>query len=253
MDPSRFPTAGSFADRDQTADDRDRTAESRDEAAEARDERSTERDQRAETRDERSGRIDVDSSADRVAARRDRQEAAGDRASARDDRAAAASDRALSRRERADLLLDDLTGAYRRAAGFLELEREIVKAERTDQPFVLAFIDVDGLKTVNDRHGHSEGDALLRQLGDLVRAQLREYDVVVRFGGDEFVCGLPDLDLDEARRRLDRVNVTLLETKEASISVGLVGREPGEGLEALISRADRAMYEARRTAPGANG
>lgn len=256
VDPSRFPTAESFADRDQTADDRDRTAESRDETAEARDARSTQRDRRAQARDERMSRIDVDSSADRVGARHDRQAAADDRGGSSHDRTAAASDRALSRRERADLLLDELTGAYRRATGFMELDREIVKAERTDHPFVLGFVDVDGLKTVNDTQGHSAGDDLLRQVGGLVRGQLREYDVVVRFGGDEFVCGLPDVGLEEAGRRLDRVNVLLREAKNASISFGLVEREPGEDLEALISRADRAMYEARaarRDPPGVDG
>jgi diguanylate cyclase (GGDEF)-like protein len=252
---SPFPTTEAFADRDQTADARDRTAESRDETAEARDARSTERDRRAEARDERMSRLDVDSSADRVGAKYDRQEAAGDRGGSRHDRTAAASDRALSRSERAGLLLDELTGAYRRAAGFLELEREIIRAERTDQPFVLGFIDVDGLKAVNDTQGHSEGDDLLRQVVALTRSQLREYDVVVRFGGDEFVCGLPDLCLAEAKQRLDGVNSSLQMTKGASITFGLVAREPGEGLEALIARADRAMYEARasRAAPEVDG
>ena len=115
-----------------------------------------------------------------------------------------------------------------------------------DEPaFVLVFIDVDGLKVVNDTQGHREGDDVLRQVADLVRGQLREYDVVVRVGGDEFVCGLPELALDEVRQRLEAVNSRLRETKKASISYGLVEREPGEGLDALIERADHAMYGAR--------
>ena len=247
------PAPEAFDDRGKTAKDRDRTAEGRDETAEARDGRSTERDQRAEARDERSDRVDVDSSADRIGARHDREAAAGDRGDSVSDRSAAASDRDLSRRERDELLLDGLTGAYQRPAGFLELEREIAKAERTDQPFVLGFIDVDGLKAVNDTQGHDEGDDLLRQVVDLVRGQLREYDVVVRFGGDEFVCGLPDLGLDEVRQRLEGVNSELRERKEASISFGVVEREPGEGLEALIRRADLAMYGARATRRDAPG
>lgn len=249
-------TDDALDDRGRTADDRDSLADGRDDTAQARDERSTERDQRAEARDKRSRRVDVDSASDRVGARHDREAAAGDRGDSVSDRSAAASDRALSVHERDALLLDALTGAYQRPAGFLELEREIVKAERTDQPFVLGFIDVDGLKVVNDTQGHGEGDDLLRQVVDLVRDQLREYDVVVRFGGDEFVCGLQELPLDEVRQRLEAVNSGLQETKNASISFGLVEREPGEELEALLARADHAMYEARATrrdAPGHDG
>lgn len=138
----------------------------------------------------------------------------------------------------------------------MELERELVKAERTDQQYVLGFIDVDGLKGVNDTQGHGAGDDLLRQVVDLVGGQLRDYDVVVRVGGDEFVCGLPDMALDEVRQRLDAVNATLRKTKAASISFGLVEREAGEDLEALIARADVAMYgarAARHASPGGDG
>lgn len=240
-------------DRGRTADGRDTTAESRDETAEARDERAAERDERAEARDERLGRVDVESAADRVGARHDRAAAAGDRGDSGSDRSAAASDRVLSLHERDRLLLDALTGMYQRPAGFLELEREIARAERTDQPFVLGFIDVDGLKQVNDTRGHGAGDDLLRLVASLLKACLRQYDVVVRFGGDEFVCGLPDMALPEVRRRLDDVNSGLRES-DASISFGLVERQAGEVLEALLTRADAAMYAdrtARRQAPQA--
>jgi diguanylate cyclase (GGDEF)-like protein len=235
------------------ADDRDRTAEDRDDTAEARDERSEARDERAQARDERDGRIDIDATADRVGARHDREAAAGDRRDSVSDRSAGASDRAPSARERDELLLDALTGAYLRPAGFMELEREITKAARTDQPFVLGFIDVDGLKEVNDTKGHEEGDELLRHVVRVVRGRLREYDVVVRFGGDEFVCGLPDLGLEEVRQRLEGVNAELRETQGASISFGLVERDPAEDLDALIRRADLAMYEARATRRDAPG
>lgn len=242
-----------LGERGLAAEERDSAAECRDTTADARDARAVERDQSADLRDDKVARGEGDPTAGRVEARQDRQQSALDRSGSRRDRLSSASDRALSRAERADLLVDELTGAYRRAAGFLELEREIIKAERTRQPFVLGFLDVDGLKAVNDRRGHSAGDRLLRQVVDLLTGQLREYDVVVRFGGDEFVCGLPDVSLDEARQRLEHVDAALREAEDASITFGVVERRPGEGLEALIERADVAMYEVRARRGGPSG
>lgn len=231
-------------DRGVTADDRDRGADRRDSAAQDRDRSSGERDRRAQARDDRSARIDVEAAADRIDARHDREAAAGDRALAGHDRTAASSDRALSHRERAQLLMDELTGTYRRAAGFLELEREMIRAERTGQRFVLGFLDVDGLKAVNDTLGHPRGDQVLQTVVALVSGQLREYDVVVRFGGDEFVVGLPEVGLEEAGRRFAAVEAAVRDAG-ASISVGLAERTPDEGLEALIARADQEMYRGR--------
>ena len=64
----------------------------------------------------------------------------------------------------------------------------MARAKRTQRSFVLAFIDVDGLKTTNDSLGHAAGDELLRRVVDTVRDHLRSYDLIVRFGGDEFLC-----------------------------------------------------------------
>jgi len=215
--------------------------------AEARDELAVLRDARADARDARTGTIDLDAAADRRAARRDRIWASGDRGHARHDRTAAWVARSLSPREHASSLLDELTGTYRRAAGFLELERQIIQAERTGQSFVVAFVDIDGLKTVNDTFGHGAGDTVLCDAVDLVRAVLREYDVIVRYGGDEFVCGLPGMGLAEVAERLDRANAGLQDRDQVSVSVGLALRASGEGLEALIGRADAAMYALRES------
>ena len=226
---------------------RDRAAETFDVTAEARDELALLRDARAEARDVSAGWVDLDAASDRRAARRDRQSSSGDRGHARHDREAAWTDRSLSAKEHADLLVDGLTGTYRRAAGFLELEREIIKAERTQQSYVLAFLDVNGLKSVNDSLGHGAGDTVLRLVVDTVRAQVREYDIIVRYGGDEFVCGLPDMSLTEVTERLDAANAQLLRQHGTSVSVGLALRETGEGLETLIERADAAMYRSRES------
>lgn len=157
-------------DRDRTADERDRTSEAFDRASDARDERAEARDERAESREEAEARFDPGAASDRAGARRDRQGGASDRRHAGHDREAASTDRGLSARERATFLVDELTGAYRRDAGIMELDREITRAKRTRHPFALAFIDVDGLKTTNDVDGHPAGDQLLRHVVDTIRA-----------------------------------------------------------------------------------
>lgn len=168
--------------RDQIADERDRTSEAFDKASDARDARADARDDRAEIREEARAGFDAGAASDRAGAKRDRQGGAHDRKRAGRDREDASTDRDLSARERAVFLVDELTGAHRRDAGILELEREITRAQRTEHPFVLVFVDVDGLKTTNDSLGHAAGDELLRHVIDTIRAHVRPYDLIVRYG-----------------------------------------------------------------------
>lgn len=236
-------------DRDRIAADRDERADAHDEASDARDDRADARDARADKRDERSERMDVGAAADRAGALRDRRGGASDREQAADDREAAASDRELSAQERVVSSIDALTGAYRRDAGMLELRREIERAKRTDKSLVLAFVDVDGLKRKNDSAGHLEGDKLLRQVVETVQTHLRNYDLIVRFGGDEFVCAILDVSSSEAIKRFEAVNVDLKEAADASVTVGLAERRAEDSLEDLIGRADEDLYKQRRPRP----
>ena len=237
---------GTSADRDRLADARDRASEARGVAAEARDSRAARRDDRAAAR-ERSGveGLDAGAASDRAEARRDRRGAAGDRAGADADRQAASADRVVSAEDRAVSSIDGLTGVHRRDSGTVELERESARAKRTGHPFVLAFIDVDGLKAKNDSFGHGAGDHLLRLTADTIRANLRSYDLIVRFGGDEFVCGLTDVKIEEAARRFAQVNTTLEETEQASVTVGFAELAGDESLEDVIARANEALHRQR--------
>jgi diguanylate cyclase (GGDEF)-like protein len=115
--------------------------------------------------------------------------------------AAAALDRHGAADELQNAYRDDLTGTLVRAAGRDQLMQAVARAHRTGETLVVAFVDVDHLKQVNDEHGHLARDNLLRAVGTALREGLRSYDVVVRYGGDEFVCGLPDVGLTEAERR----------------------------------------------------
>jgi diguanylate cyclase (GGDEF)-like protein len=244
--PGRFRKA--------TADERDQTAIEHDATADERDVRSEQRDVRAAARESDAGEIDRAAASDRSGARRDRLAAKGDRVHARDDRFAASLDRAVAVADLAELLLDELTGLYRRGAGLLELEREVLVAERTEQPFVLAFVDVDDLKMINDQQGHAAGDAVLLEAARCMRGEFRGYDVLMRYGGDEFICGVAELPIATVAERFRAANFELMARKEASFSVGLAERAPGEGLASLIARADAAMYESReRRAAGGDG
>jgi diguanylate cyclase (GGDEF)-like protein len=248
-----------FEERDARAQARHARATARDARALARDARAAERDGRAAERDALAaardeaarrrgaadGWTDPDVVAARVQARRDRYAAARDRFHAKSDRAAARLDRVVSAVERVESSIDGLTGAYRRDAGMLELEHEVTRARRTGDTFVLAFVDVNNLKVRNDTLGHLAGDQLLRKIADTLRANVRSYDLVVRYGGDEFVCGFPALDVNDAAERFARINGDLAATEEASVAFGLAQLETDDSLADLITRADSVMYANR--------
>jgi len=246
--------------RDETGDVRLETAEGRDRAAELRD-------RGAEGRDELARLHDLEEDAGRnlddllVRAQRDRHRAAADRAKAADDRRRAAGDRAQAARERAEArrnqaeaanaltlaTTDELTGTWARRSGLAVASRELERAHRTGATLVLAFVDVDGLKAVNDIHGHAAGDALLRLVSDTIRANVRRYDVLVRYGGDELLCAMPNLTAGDARQRFEKIAASLKSVNTGhSVTFGLAEAEATDSLEELIVRADEALLESRR-------
>ena len=242
---NRLDRSGTAHDRDLTSGDRDRSADSRSEGADARDERAA----------ELAGRADPARPAEALLMeqlRELRAQAGADRARAAADRARAARDRADFARERARLEaelrsahLDGLTGAYRREMGQLALTHEIDRARRADGRFVIAFVDVDRLKDVNDREGHAAGGQVLRTVVQVLRTRLRSFDPIVRFGGDEFVCGLNGTDLAEAGRRFESIGIAIEAEARVGISVGLAALAENETVEELTQRADAAMLKVK--------
>jgi diguanylate cyclase (GGDEF)-like protein len=225
---------------DQTVSDRDQAATDRESAAADRDEAASDRDQTQAAADQQAS--------NRYQAAADRKAAAADRKAAAGDRVAAKHDREQAKVELRHAQIDELTGAFGRKLGTLALEREINRAGHGNGRLVLAFVDVDGLKQVNDREGHAAGDALLRDVVGAIQTHLRSYDPVVRFGGDEFVCALGDSMPDQARCRFQEIQATIEQTQPAaSISVGFAALRPEDTLEQLTERGDTALYEAKHS------
>ena len=168
--------------------------------------------------------------------------------------AAASVDAALSLgRERRSALTDPLTGLLNRRGFELELESALVVAQEARQPLSLWVLDCDDFKEVNDRAGHEFGDALLREVGQILAAIVSPPAQPGRLGGDEFVVMLPDVDSASAERNATEIAKSLAEgLKEAGFPLHLSGGvatypfDGGSGSQ-LVRAADQALYEAKET------
>ena len=168
-----------------------------------------------------------------------------------------AAETALRQREeqlRMLSLSDDLTGVYNRRGLFALGEHTMRIARRRARRLGIISIDVDSLKTINERLGHAQGDEALRMVADVIRASIRESDVVGRVGGDEFVIlaeddsGVTQDLVTRLRRCLERANVKAGRPFRLSLSIGSIDWEHGEQatLQELIERADQRMHDDKR-------
>lgn len=154
---------------------------------------------------------------------------------------------------RAAVNRDFLTGALSREGFESEARKLLAEADRKGMPLACLIVDLDHFKSINDTFGHTGGDKVLREFVALVRATIRAADALGRIGGEEFVVLMPDVGLEYAHRMAERlrraaVGHTVLIDNEActySISGGLAVRLPGETLDQLTARADRALYQAK--------
>jgi diguanylate cyclase (GGDEF)-like protein len=254
----------------QGAEERDATAQTRDLAGLARDRAAAARDlvmaqcdadhhrdgarevtgpeiaTRAAEQRRRASEFRVQAAEHRAQAARDRDAAAADREQGARDRRQALADREALAHALALSETDPLTGVRTRAAGLSDLDHELDRSRRTNSTLVLVFVDVVGLKRVNDSEGHEAGDRLLQRVVACVTEHLRTYDLVIRHGGDEFLCAMSNMTLPDAHERFDTVAGMLAASREpGAIRFGFAQLMPDDTAAQLIARADSQMLDCR--------
>ncbi|MEJ2513884.1 MAG: GGDEF domain-containing protein [Gammaproteobacteria bacterium] len=154
---------------------------------------------------------------------------------------------------------DHLTWAYNRRYIMQMVKTEAARAERRHAPFSIVIFDLDHFKSINDRYGHQIGDRVLTRFADLARRELRAMDVMTtgrrnhcfgRYGGEEFICILPETGRDGARRCAERLRVALAkevfeEGIRITVSAGISTFRYGEEVDETLRRADDALYRAK--------
>ncbi|NQU40580.1 MAG: diguanylate cyclase [Lentisphaerae bacterium] len=148
---------------------------------------------------------------------------------------------------------DELTGLANRRRMTERLADEVARADRYDRPLALLVMDIDHFKEINDRFGHAAGDQALKALAELLRADVRTTDHAYRYGGEEFVILLPELQFPESmavaeRLRKDVENCRLIDDPQQriTVSIGMAQYIKGESPTKFLERADKAMYEAKQ-------
>lgn len=152
----------------------------------------------------------------------------------------------------AHALTDPMTGLPNARSLQAHFEKEMGRAARADQNLQVLVMDLDGFKAVNDNFGHIAGDEVLREVGRVVREQLRDYDFLARYGGDEYVAIIPDADQDAVVDLRDRIEKAVSELRvpveggafaSVGVSLGSAGYpHNGRSFDQLIVAADKAMY-----------
>ena len=155
---------------------------------------------------------------------------------------------------------DELTGLYNRR-GFLDLARQqLAIAGQMARPALLFFVDLNGMKQINDQLGHEQGDRALVETADVLRTTFRGSDILARLGGDEFVALLMDSNsvqlstfTERVEREIEARNAAPDRAYRLSASIGCAPFDPSSptSIDALLARADALMYEQKRARRGA--
>ncbi len=153
--------------------------------------------------------------------------------------------------------IDALTGLFNRRVTLNKLTEHTKYARRYKEQFSLFMLDIDYFKNVNDRYGHIIGDDVLEQVARLIEQNVRDTDTAGRYGGDEFIVILHKADLSSTQITAERIRKTIEEAEMSdsegnvfgiTVSLGVASYEPGEDAYSLLSRADDALYMAKKNA-----
>lgn len=162
---------------------------------------------------------------------------------------------ALLRREKELERIDALTGIPNRRAFYDLAGLEMSRNRRYKHPFTVAYLDIDNLKMVNYRLGYNTGDSLLQTVARTIKGNIREVDVVSRFGGDEFALLLPETNAESAQVVLSRLRIKLLDAMKSSqwpttFSFGAATFvTPPSSIEDMVKKAGTLMYSAKNSGP----
>lgn len=146
--------------------------------------------------------------------------------------------------------IDEKTGVYNNKFFKTISEMEIEKARRGMEPLSLLIVDLDHFKKINDTYGHLTGDAILKRLGSLLKDNTRKYDIVSRFGGEEFIVLFPNTNLGRAKKVSERLRKRIESDKEmlrykVTMSGGLSEYKLNDTINRMKARADKALYKAK--------
>ncbi|HET6466091.1 MAG TPA: GGDEF domain-containing protein [Nitrospiria bacterium] len=151
--------------------------------------------------------------------------------------------------------LDELTGLLSLNSFYERLERRLKQAQRSQSRVTILMMDLDGLKAVNEKHGHLAGSFLIKRVGRILHVQLGRLGEVGRYGGDEFIAFVPDLETEAILARLEKLRAAIAEhrftfknkTVRITLSMGLATFPwDGHSVEALVTAADAALFSAKR-------
>ena len=143
-------------------------------------------------------------------------------------------------------LHDPLTGLANRRLMDIVVERSFAKVKRYSSPISALMLDIDYFKKFNDTYGHIAGDGLLVDIAKILLGEVRDVDLVVRYGGEEFLVLLAETDLQKAQEVAERIRSTIEKEKGITVSLGVSAYQQRMSREDLIHKADEALYQAKQ-------
>lgn len=158
------------------------------------------------------------------------------------------------------VITDDLTGLFNQRFFYIQLVKEIERAKRHDRPLSMLLIDIDIFKDFNDRYGHWEGDYVLKKIGEILLANVREIDMAFRYGGEEFAVLLPDTKHEDAMIVAERIRKAVAQTVfypftldgqpdvvSKTVSIGVAEFCHEDNMKSFLKRVDNALYQAKKS------